>query len=314
MTTKCVGAIAGFVMAVALLVAQPVLASTEVGNQCVGNSSAENYTIAGTANASGPLTPTVPSAGVITRWTFNVEPIPSGVLTETLKILRPTGVPGQLQVAGESAPGAMATGLNSFSTRLPVKAGDLLGSSGIALGKVITVYCETGNPGDRLGAVKGNPGLGATFPFEEEVPGVQNPVTAVVEPDVDNDGYGDETQDKCPQSAAVQSECPKVKVDIGSAVKKKGSVVVSLTTSSEAPVTVAGVVKLGKGRKAKLSGGKKTVKPGKITRFTLKFPAKLKAALADLPKGRSLPLKVTASARDVIGRVTKDQVKVRLRG
>lgn len=315
MTKRSLIATVGLTAALMLVTAQAAAASTEVGNKCIGNTSASGITIVGTANGPGnPLPATVPSAGVVTRWTFNVVPIPSGILSQSLKIMRPTGVAKQLKVVGESPQSPIVSGLNTFSTRIPVQAGDLLATYGTTTTEPVTVFCETGNEGDRVGAVLGNPATGSTAIVAEEVNKLQIPVTAVIEPDADGDGYGDETQDKCPQSAAVQGECPKVKIDIGSVVKKKGSVVVALTATNEASVNVTGVVKLGKGKKAKLSSGKHVVKPGKITRFTLKFTSKLKAALADLPKGKSLSLKVTASAKDLIGRVTKDQVKAKLKG
>jgi hypothetical protein len=310
--------IVGAIAALALLSAQTASAATEAGNGCEGNNSTEGATILATANAPGsPLPALIPASGVITRWTFKVLPIPPNVITQTLKIFRPTGVVSQFQTIGESAPTPVAGGLNTLSTRIPVHAGDYLGLTGAIVsepGKSFAIYCTTPNLGDRVGVFIGSPTTGTTVTSIGEEGKLQIPVTAVVEPDADNDGFGDETQDKCPQSASTQGECPTIKLDLSSAVKKKGSVVVSITATSEAPVKVAGTVKLGKGKTAKLSGGKHTVKPGKISRFTLKFPSKLKAALADLSKSKSLKLKVTASATDLIGRVSKDLLKVKLKG
>ncbi len=315
MAKRSLLAILGLTAALALLAAQPAVASTEVGNQCLGNASTLNVTYLSAANAPGsPLPAQVPSAGVITRWTFNIVPISPGILTQSLKIFRPTGAPNQFKVVGESSPAPITTGLNTFGARIPVQAGDFLGTSGAASGMVVTVFCNTGNPGDRVAVFTGNVTSGSTATSLGEEAGRQNPITAVVEPDADNDGFGDETQDKCPQSAATQGDCPTVAVDASSIIKRKGSVVVLVTTTNSAPVTVTGVAKLGKGKKAKLSGGTKTVTPGKITRFTLKFPKKLKEKLGDLAKSRALQLKVTARATDLIGRVSKDTLKTRLKG
>lgn len=296
-------------LALAAATAPAATASTEVGDDCVAFSIAPGYTFVQlTSSAANPLPLTAPAAGVVTKWKTTL-PTTTEVFPQVLKVFRGAGT-NQFQVVGESAPGPATGGVNVFGTRISVQAGDRFGLSEGGKG---TLYCKTENPADTMGIAKASPPVGSVQAFEP-VPGYQADVVAIVEPDADNDGYGDETQDRCPQSASTQGECPTVSIDIGSAAKKKGSVVVSLTTSAEAPVTVRGVVKLGKGKKAKLNGGKKTAKPGKITRFTLKFPAKLKAALADLPRSRSLSLKITASARDLIGRVTKDQLKVKLKG
>jgi hypothetical protein len=315
MSKRGLATIIGLAAAALLLVAQPAAAATEVGNQCIGNESETEVTILSTANGPGnPLPATIPSAGVITRWTFNVVPIPSGILTQTLKIFRPTGAPNQFQAIGESSPAAIVSGLNTFSTRISVHAGDYLGTSGTAEGNVVTVFCKTTNAGDKIGVFSGVPPVGSTVTTAGEEGSFQNPITLSVEPDADNDGFGDETQDKCPQSAAFQSECPVVAVDAGSAIKKKGSVTVLVTTTTSAPVVVKGTVNLGKGKKAKLSGGKKTVTPGKIARFTLKFSKKMKARLKELTTKQSLQLKIVATATDLIGRKTTDKLKVKLKG
>jgi hypothetical protein len=315
MINRGLGAIVGCISALALFAAQPAAAATVIGNPCIGNTSAPDVTILSTANGPGnPLSATVPSAGVITRWTFNVVEIPPNVLSQTLKTFRPTGAPGQFQVVGESSSASMVTGLNTFGTRIPVQAGDYLGSSGTAAGKIVTVFCETTNPGDRVGVFPGNPTTGATAAIIGEEGELQNPITATIEPDADNDGFGDETQDKCPQSAVAQGDCPTVTVDAASVIKRKGSVVVLLTTTASAPVKVAGTVNLGKGKKAKLGSKVQTVTPGKVSRFTLKFPKKLKKRLEELTRKQSLQLRVTASATDLIGRVTTDKLKTRLKG
>ena len=310
--------IVGAVAALALLSAQTASAATEAGNGCEGNNSTEGATILATANAPGsPLPALIPASGVITRWTFKVLPIPPNIITQTLKVFRPTGVVSQFQTIGESGPTPVAGGLNTLSTRIPVHAGDYLGLTGGIVsepGKSLVIYCTTPNPGDRVGVFVGSPTVGTTATSIGEEGKLQIPVTAAIEPDADGDGYGDETQDKCPQLASAQTECPVVTLDLSSAIKKKGSVTVLLTASSEAPVKVTGTAKLGKGQKAKLSGKTQTVKPGKITRFTLKFPKKLKEKLGDLSRKQSLQLKVTASATDLVGRVTKDSIKVKLKG
>ena len=176
--------------------AQPAAAATEVGNKCAATTSTSGGVLISTANAPGnPLPATIPSAGVITKWSFSVAvPLPPEVpLTETLKIFRPTGGPKQVQVIGESVPEVLSGGSQTFATRISVQAGDLIGALATAGGSTGTVYCATGNPGDVVGVVTGTAPLGSTSPILAEESGIQNPITVLVEPDADNDGYGDET-------------------------------------------------------------------------------------------------------------------------
>jgi hypothetical protein len=305
----------GLAVVLSLLIAQPASASTQAGNQCVGNTAGENVTTLSIANGPGnPLPATMPVAGVITRWTLNAVPeLPSGVLNQALKMFRPTGTPGQFQVIGESSAALISPGANTFPTRIPVHAGDLIGSSGSTFEGPATLFCETTNPAERLGIFAGNPPLGSVATIVEEESEFQNPITVTIEADADNDGYGDETQDQCPQNASVQVACPAVSLNASSIVKKT-LVKVLVTTSLQASVVVKGSVELGKSKSAKLSGGTQIVAPGAISRFTLLFPGKLKSKLEELAKKRFLSLKLTVTAPNLVGAPTTRILKVKLKG
>jgi len=314
MSFKFVTAALAAALSISLLGATGASAATVAGNNCLGNTGASNFTVISLTNAPGnPLPATIPVNGVITRWTFNVVPIPSGVLTNTLKIFRPTGAPKQFQAVGESAPSPIVGGLNSFSTRISVRAGDHIASFGQTSEGGITIVCETGNAGDLVGAFTGNPPAGSTATIAVEQAALQNPITVSVEPDADNDGFGDETQDACPQSAAFQVACPPVALSTSKQVNK-GSVVIVVTTSTAAPVSVKGVVNLGKGKKAKLNGGTKNLTPGVLGKFKLKFSKALKAKLKELSPKKSLTLKATVTGASVSGAVTTKTLKVKLKG
>ncbi len=324
MRKRCTAALIGSFAALALVAAQPAAASTTIGNPCTGNASSNEFSFAGLANAPGsPFPAAAPSAGVITSWTFRIVEVPPNILSQVVKVLHPTGAPSQFTVTAESSPGSLVQGANTFATRLPIQAGDVLATSGTAEGTLVTVYCNTATPGDKAGVLPGNPTQGATTTAIAEPEGLQIPITAVIEPDADGDGYGDETQDKCPQSAAVQGECPVVVLD-SYPVPKRNAVVVVVATSTEAPVSVSARAKLPrtkKGKKkakasaaAKVKNVTRTVTPGKLGRFVLKFPGNLKRALRSLPKGRKLNLKITATATSVAGQVSTDKVTLKLRG
>jgi hypothetical protein len=214
-----------------------------------------------------------------------------------------------VQVVGESPPTPIVSGVNSFPVRIPVKAGDLIGSSGVLMSGSETleasVVCSPGPVGDRVGLIAGTPFVGATVPFETEEVDIGNPITVSVEPDADGDGFGDETQDKCPTDASTQGPCPVKAAPpaptppitlSASAAAKKGLVTVSLTSTAQATVTVGGSVKLGKGKSATLTGGSQIVAPGSLANFTVLFPAKLKARLKQLPPSQKLSLTLSATA------------------
>jgi len=314
MRFKLISAAISAALAISLLGAAGASAATQAGNNCVGNEVAENYTLYGLANGGGnPLPATIPVSGVVTKWTFNAEPgLPAGFVSQRLKILRSAGS-NQFQAVGESALSPISGGLNTFATRVPVHAGDLIGTNGVLEGFNFTFYCQTGNPGDRLGVIVGNPSVGSIATQSEEGPNLQVPVTVFVEPDADNDGFGDETQDACPQSAALQTPCPPVALSTSTQVKK-GSITIIVTSSVAAPVTVKGVAKLGKGKKAKLNGGTQNLVPGTLSKFRLFFTKGLKNKLKELPPSKKLTLKVTISGTSVSGAVTTKTLKLKLKG
>ena len=81
---------------------------------------------------------------------------------------------------------------HTFATRIPVQGGDILGSTMLSLG----AGCDyAAAPGDFERIVGGDPAPGNTVTFGSSFPSTRINVSAVVEPDCDNDGFGDETQD-----------------------------------------------------------------------------------------------------------------------
>ncbi len=304
--------ISSAIVAISLGTAAGASAGTEFGSNCQVNVRMPESTLVQiAADPEDALGVAAPVSGIVTSW--NVHSANPATFIEKLQIFRPTGNPNEFTAVGESPEQVLVDGPNSFPARIPIHAGDHLG---IAAGSVYSsaLSCAAGpKPGDVGGSLPGVPTvpLGSTRTFV--VPGFQVGVSAVIEPDADNDGFGDETQDQCPQSAAFQTPCPTVTLD-GYPIVKKGSVLVLVSSSSAVPVTVTGSVKLGKGNLAHLVGGVQTILPGKIATFALQFPNKLRAKLKKLKRRKSLRLEVQASATDVIGRASSDTLQVRLKG
>jgi hypothetical protein len=300
---------AGLAVPLALVVgamiasSQPAAAAVRVGNDCFGDKVVEGSTLVQLASdPANPLPLTVPEAGVLTRWTSKSEL--EGPVPERLKVLRATAVAGQFEVIGESAEQQVPDGINTFNTRIPVQAGDRLGVYGAPSSGGLT--CP-GKAGDHYGYFAGNLPTGSAGTFEQADGRVA--VSALVEPDADHDGFGDETQDRCPQSAAVQVACPPLSIDAVAEPPSRGLVVVLVATSAEAPIAVSGAT-----AGFELTGPQKPVSTGVIAAFTLPFPVRLKSRLAKLPKARSLSLRVTAEGRNLAGVAAADTLTVKLRG
>ena len=302
--------------AMLLLAAPSASAAVEFGDNCVADDVApDTYTLTTLAAPPGPIPLTAPSAGVVTKIRSNVPAVLPFATPISVKILRNAG--GNLYTAVNQATVNAAPGISTSNVRLPALAGDRLGLHGLPFSfegtpiEGFSWYCDE-MPGSTLGAALGDVPTGATAVFEGATDG-RVPLVATLEPDADNDGFGDESQDLCPQGAAVQTACPAVTIDAYSLVGGN-AVKVLVATSTQAPVKVTGTVKLGKGSKATLKGGTKGVPAGKLVRFTLKFPGSLKEKLRELESNQKLTLKITASATNVAGQVSTDKLKAKLKG
>lgn len=308
MRKKSIGVIIAAAMAVSLLGASSASAATAVGSNCVGDrAEVPASTLVQLASPTSPSSASVPVAGVITKWGVNVIPYPGGI-SEKLKVLRPAGG-NNFTTVGESTMQPIVSGQNTFDTRIPVQVGDHLGGNS-PLG---VIYCATGTtPADLIGATPGDTGGGSTAAYPPAAEGVLA-LSATIEPDADNDGFGDETQDKCPQNASFQVPCPVVKLS-ASAVVKKGLATILVTSDIQASVKVAGKVRLGKGKTAKLNGGTQIVVPGTLSKFIMLFPGNLKARLKELSRKQSLTLNISVTATNPVGAPSTRKIKAKLRG
>ena len=137
---------------------------------------------------------TAPIDGVVTSWqmiTSVLEPF-----AEAIKVMRPTPSPTAFEVTAESGYGIVSAGTNTFATRLPVQAGDRFGGYGL---KGAFTCHPAGTAADKMGLEAGNPTPDSPFASSAKHTDELSPVLVKIEPDADHDGYGDETQDACPQ-------------------------------------------------------------------------------------------------------------------
>ena len=189
---KCFSLVSLVVTAALIAAPGSASAATQVGETF---SDATGSCDTGTAlQSSSPGSPpqyAVPSAGVITAWSFHATPVAPTLLK--LKVARPAGG-NMFTIVGESPPKTPPGGVLSTYTDV-----------GIAVdpGDVIGFYVESAS--DDAECFRSAPGFGFHYGIDqppgstaEYIPSAlssQMSISAVVEPDCDKDGLADETQD-----------------------------------------------------------------------------------------------------------------------
>jgi Ca2+-binding RTX toxin-like protein len=157
-----------------------------------GNTCGANFTRLQTvspAPATGAPQYAAPTDGVITQWNFQA---PATTSAMRFKVGRATGNTNEFTVIGQSDPPVVpvANVLNSYFTRISVKAGDIIGSYTTAASS-----CTRPQADYSYRFINGDVQPPTTAVFPNGFNNVQIDVSASLEPDCDNDGFGDETQD-----------------------------------------------------------------------------------------------------------------------
>ena len=196
----------GFVVA-ALAIAAPANAATPIGGTFAPANPCNGVTFLQAESPGSAYT--VPSPGVITSWSHQAGTM---ALQMKLKIARAAGG-SNFTIDAESALESLAPSqVNTFPTRIPVSGGEILGFYFSPNGPEcqngpLTGYAQASTAGDQA------PGTTTAYVVSGP-PGGRLDVSAVLEPDADGDGYGDETQDACPADAALQeAPCDRVAPD-----------------------------------------------------------------------------------------------------
>jgi hypothetical protein len=168
-----------------------------------------------TATAGSPAYTT--PAGVITSFSYQGSATPGQVQAV---LYGPETSPGDRTLVAKSAKALSAANvLNTFPTRVPVTAGLTLGvwtQSGMSCTFPAAV-------GDQVQSALVDPDVSPAFASIGGSPSARVNVSAVVESDADGDGYGDVTQDLCPQSKLTRAACPAPDTTVTKAPKKKST-------------------------------------------------------------------------------------------
>jgi hypothetical protein len=159
------------------------------------------------SRSAGTVLDAAPSSGVITSWSTRASATPGQQVT--LKTISRSGNPGAFTftILGTSGVESLTPGtLNRFSTRIPIQAGQRIGyfvPAGPAGG---CTYDGVQNANEvAAGPTTGTPG-GTFTDLDGSAQKLLN-LEATLEADADGDGFGDETQDKCPGTAGSNGGC-----------------------------------------------------------------------------------------------------------
>jgi hypothetical protein len=293
--------------------------AVEIGSNCQANSTSFDGTLVQLSAGPDALLPiSVPTAGVLTSWKINLGSISSPPVV--LKILEPGGFPNDWHVVAEGPVATLVPGQNSFESRFKVDTGYRLG---LYAPNGQTPFCGTAFAQDVIGRSVGDAKVDSTHTFAMEDQ-AQLPVSARIEPDADGDGYGDETQDQCPQSASTQAACPTLDLDAFPIVKRN-AVVLLLRASAPAHVLVSAEVarrppappfRVGVSCCPAVYRGIVPVVPGSLARVRLLLYRGLRSTLHSLSakKSKKLVISISASADDGIGPSVEKTIEVKLPG
>jgi len=188
-------------LAIALGGASPANAAQTIG-QTFGSSGGVPCP-AGTyiQTASTGVSYAAPTDGVITSWSAWTGTGGTYFSPLKFKVARLSGG-ANFTVVGEDSLRTLSTPGESFAVRIPVRQGDVIGFYSVDGGT-----CPPEYAGFAGGYLAGDPAPGTNAAFTG-TSGRQHSISAVLEPDADGDGFGDETQDGCPSDPAAQGACP----------------------------------------------------------------------------------------------------------
>jgi hypothetical protein len=183
------------------------------------NSCSENESYTQGLLASGPSY-VAAAPGVIVSWSTQVAANP---VVGRLLVLKP-GAGSTLFVPAQIDADRAFSNLNQVNTvtglHIPIAGGERIGVY-IPIGSNFRCELLLATGSSTLYTGDGAPALGSPLDFSGEDGDTKPNISALVEPDADHDGFGDETQDGCPAQAATHGPCVVVKKKKCKKKKKK---------------------------------------------------------------------------------------------
>lgn len=288
--------------------------AVEIGSRCAAENG--DMGVRGqVAEAVGGPTYTAPASGILTKWGTTLPAATTA--TVRLKIALPTATPNHWTVLRQSDPTTAVAGENAFTTRLPIAAGDRIA----VYSPTYAGYCLSGaTPAESSSRHKYGPDtpVGDIFTLNSATMGSRTALFAVIEPDTDADGYGDESQDLCPSRGDLQTACPTISLARTSLRARSRNLLFKVTANVAAPakITVSARVPAYGGRRAKtirLKTTTKNLRAGEPTSVKLTYPRSLLNARRALPSSATIRFKLKIAATGLVNTATKT-VRAKLRG
>lgn len=187
-----------------------------------------------------------PSAGVVTKVrlrakvvehptqvTFllaDLTPEPSGSATASIAAIGPTVT---LQPTEDAEEATGETPIGEFDVRMPVRKGQQLAVQG-------TEFEATYNAsGDKFSYVFMSPLQASQIPQPSLEATGELLVQGVIEPDADGDGFGDETQDRCPAQRTTQGACDTTAPTVSGLRVHAGHILYTLSEAATVNLSLA---------------------------------------------------------------------------
>lgn len=231
-----------------------------------------------------------PIDGVITRWRDRGYTAGADPVEISFRVLRPVGVDTFTAISSTSALLPTSPGTYVFPARVQIQKDDYIGLSQ-PLGSSIWWGCD-GCPGVGSNTIFGGPWADGQTRTQASSPNGLLTINADVEPDADRDGFGDESQDKCPVDGATQSLC---KFSFGRLKRNtvKGTALLPVTVPGAGTLSLSGkgVVKQRPARASVAIAGRAVSEAGTV-KLLVKAKGKRKSKLNRIGKAK-LKLNVT---------------------
>jgi hypothetical protein len=202
----------------------------------------------GVTTTSAPPRYEIPGDGVLTSWRTYTGLAPTQGPVR-LKVIRPVSAT-TFKVVGAAAyikpvyDLATNTGPNGpFATRIPVVANDLVALGvGPRTGAETMPFCFSSGLNNEVSRVKlltdHAPDAALALPWDAmPTYPYRVSVSASLEPDLDRDGYGDETQDGCTMDATTHGSCPTAGGGAPSPVPDPGTAPALMASARIAPTS-----------------------------------------------------------------------------
>jgi hypothetical protein len=328
---------------IALLAAPAVAPGYTIGSQLRGQPEADvcevesevvverPCTLSQSWLAYGRVSPaglTSPIEGVVTRWSVLVgspTPATTGLKLQLRTLSGPFGGAfGRAMDIPLPAPGTMSY-FSFHDEHLPIGQNQRIG--------VTALLTSDGQGVAGVPMIATGPELGSVDEWEEALPAGETGISegpgnaelllqATVEPDIDRDGLGDESQDDCP-SPMFPQRCPlidntaptiAVRFEGRQGFLRSGRIVLMVRSSDAGSAHAEGMLQVpGKGGwNYQLRPARSRIGAGRTVRLVVRVPKKArKAAAKAVEQGRKVVAKLRAGAGDAGGNEASVPVAVR---